>query len=128
MVLLCFNREETENMSPKKCYQYGSPSTIFGETSIEHNAIQLGNYKGQPIAVGGWYSRAGEVMSLISESYEWSPIAEFPCGGENCNRFESKMSHNTTDKCTKYFQVNTFTGTHLCQLRTRILSWVEQQH
>ena len=40
-------------MSQKKCYQYESPSTNFGEASIEHNAIRLGNYKGQPIAVGG---------------------------------------------------------------------------
>ena len=116
MVLLCFNRKVTENMSPKKCYQYGSPSKIFGETSIEHNAIRLGNYKGQPIAVGGWNTRTGEVMSLISESYKWSPIAEFPCGGQDCKRFDSKVSHNMTETCTKYFQVNTFTGTHLCQL------------
>ena len=88
-MLLCFNREETENMSPKKCYQYESPSTSFGEASIDRNSIRLGNYKGQPIAVGGWYTRTGEVMSLKNEPYEWSPIAEFPCVGQDCNRFDS---------------------------------------
>ena len=86
MLLLCFNRETTTNMSPKKCYQYGSPSKILGETSTNRNAIRLGNYKGQPIAVGGWDTRTGEVMSLTS--YKWSPIKEFPCV-EDCNRFDS---------------------------------------
>ena len=95
-MLLCFNREETENMSPKKCYQYESPGTSFGEASTDRNAIRLGNYKGQPIAVGGWTipppgwsTRTGEVMSLKNEPYEWSPIAEFPCVGQDCNRFDS---------------------------------------
>ena len=87
MVLLCFNREETENMSPKKCYQYGSPSIIFEDSSSKRNSIILGNYKGQPIAVGGWYTRSAEVMSLKSDSNEWSPIADFPCDGQNCKKF-----------------------------------------
>ena len=99
MVLLCFNREVTETMSPKKCYQYGSPSKIFGETSIERKAIRLGNYKGQPIAVGGWYTRSAEIMSLKSDSNQWSTIAEFPCDGQNCKRF---AFHSTRSVYTLY--------------------------
>ena len=76
-------------MSPKKCHQYGSPSITFGDSSVDRNSIRLGNYKGHPIAVGGWYSRSAEVMSLKSD-FNWSPIAEFPCDGQNCNRLDSK--------------------------------------
>ena len=80
-------------MSPKKCYQYGSPSITFGDSSVDRNSIRLGNYKGHPIAVGGWYSRSAEVMSLKSD-FNWSPIAEFPCDGQNCNRLESTYNTN----------------------------------
>ena len=81
-VLLCFDRE-----APKKCHRYESSNQIINdisEATIDRNAIRLGNYMNQPIAVGGWYTLTGDLMSLDDDSYKWSSITEFPCYGQDC--------------------------------------------
>ena len=83
-ILLCFDRED-----PMNCHRYESPNNPIitndiAKTTIERNAIQLGNYKGQPIAVGGWATRTGDLMSFEEDSYVWSPITDFPCYFQDC--------------------------------------------
>ena len=80
-------RKNWENVGKWKSMSWGGKShLILLARFTEHNAIRLGNYKGQPIAVGGWYTRSVEVMSLKSDINEWSFLEELPCDGENCNR------------------------------------------
>ena len=72
-----------------KCHRYESPNNPqitedIARSKVLRNAIQLGKYKNQPIAVGGWYTLTGDRMSLDDGSYIWTSIDDFPCFTQDC--------------------------------------------
>lgn len=71
----------------------------IGLSGRERNSIRLGKYKGlffisfywnknplqgNAIAVGGWSTLTGEILSLDNHVNEWSAIKSFPCS-MGCN-------------------------------------------
>ena len=99
---MCFDRIDNKN-----CHRYESPNNPIitndiAKTTIERNGIQLGKYKGQPIAVGGWATLTGEIMSFIGDSYIWSSIPDFPC-----NRLNSSLPCPEKDFIYWYASVST---------------------